>query len=197
MSLTLKTAPASEPLTAAQAKTHLRVTHTDDDTYIESLIVVARHQVEKYLRMGLIDQTWEYRLDEFPAYDEKPLYVPMKPITAVDSISYVDTDGDSQTWSADEYQVDIYGAFPRIIPAYGYSWPSTRDQIHAVTITLSVGYADANAVPEDIRHAMLLMIGELYENREESVIGTIVAELPTTARRLLSVHQMKSPGMIL
>ena len=71
------------------------------------------------------------------------------------------------------------------------SWAS---KINAVTIEFTAGYGNASAVPQDIKHAMLLLIGEMYENREESVTGTIVSAMPTTAKSLLDIHQAKTLG---
>jgi len=192
--LTLKTAPASEPFTTAEAKTHLRVDIATDDTYIDTLVVSARARTEAYLRKALITQTWEYRLDWFPISDESELLVPMLPMVSVSTIKYIDSDGDEQTWSSAEYTVDIYNHVPRILPAFSFSWPTTRDQINAVTIEFVAGYGTASDVPQDIKHAMLLLIGEMYENREESVTGTIVSAMPTTAQSLLDIHQAKTLG---
>lgn len=193
-SLTLKTAPATEPFTTAEAKTHLRVDIATDDTYIDTLIVAARARTEAYLRKALITQTWEYRLKDFPLSDCGQIDVPMLPMIAVSTIKYIDTDGDEQTWSSAEYTVDIYNHIPRIVTAFSFSWPTTRDQINAVTIEFTAGYGAASAVPQDIKHAMLLLIGEMYENREESVTGTIVSPMPTTAVTLLDIHQAKTLG---
>ena len=193
-SLTLKTAPASEPVSTDEAKTHIRVDITEDDTYIGTLIVAARARVEAFLRKALITQTWEYRLDWFPLSDDADLIVPMLPLIAVSSIKYIDTDGDEQTWDSSEYTVDIHNHIPRIVTAFSSTWPTTRDQINAVTIEFTAGYGNAAAVPQDIKHAMLLLIGEMYENREESVTGTIVSAMPTTAQSLLDIHQAKTLG---
>ena len=47
MRLTLQTAPASEPVTRDEAKTHCRVIGTADDSYVDSLITAARLYVER------------------------------------------------------------------------------------------------------------------------------------------------------
>lgn len=44
-------------------------------------------------------------------------------------------------------------------------------------------------VPASVRAAMLLIIGDLYENREDQVVGTIVARTGT-ADRLLHFHRV-------
>lgn len=193
-SLTLKTGPASEPVSTAEAKTHIRVDITTDDTYIGTLIVAARARVEAFLRKSLITQTWEYRLNRFPVSDCLQIDVPMLPLIEVSTIKYIDSDGDEQTWDSAEYTVDIYNHIPRIVTAFSASWPTTREQINAVTITFTAGYGDDGDVPQDIKHAMLLLIGEMYENREESVTGTIVSKMPTTAENLLDIHQAKTLG---
>jgi hypothetical protein len=40
------------------------------------------------------------------------------------------------------------------------------------------GYGDASTVPEDVKSWMLLRIGERYEHREGTVVGTIATKLP-------------------
>ena len=45
MALKLITAPAAEPVSTSEAKSHLRVDTTADDTYIGTLMTVARHAV--------------------------------------------------------------------------------------------------------------------------------------------------------
>ena len=58
--LKLITAPAEEPVSLTEAKTHLRVDTSADDTYIARLITSARAHVEEaILHRPLITQTWE------------------------------------------------------------------------------------------------------------------------------------------
>lgn len=173
---------ATEPVTTAEAKTHLRVTGTDDDTYIGTLITAARQYVETFLNRALITQTWEWRLDGFSLWT---LIVPMAPLISVTSIQYIDGEGTTQTLATTEYTVDAKSEPARIAPAYGKYWPATRYEMNAVTITFTAGYGAASAVPFQIKQAILLVIGHLYERREETITGTIIAEIPLGVQALL------------
>lgn len=177
------TDPTEEPVTLEEAKRHLRVDLdlTDDDLQIEMMIQAAREDAEAFLRGSIMPQGWTGYLDRFPTEDE--IALPFPPLAGVTSITYVDGDGVTQTLSADIYAVDLPGK--RVYLKYGQSWPSTRCQRNAVTIVFTAGHADAASVPARIKQAMLLMIGEMYEHREESVVGTVVGRMSLTAERLL------------
>lgn len=185
--LSLYTASA-EPLGVDEAKAHLRVAAdvTDEDAHIQSLVRAARELIEKHTGKALLTQTWELRLDAFPACGE--IRLPRPPLASVSSITYVDTAGSSQTWSSAEYQVDIYEEPGRIRPAYGYNWPSTRSQMNAVTVRYVAGYATAgDARLEPYRAAIKILVAEMYESREPIVTGTIVNDLPVLGRLLAPV----------
>jgi uncharacterized phiE125 gp8 family phage protein len=180
MSLKLITAPTAEPLTPAEAKTHLRVTGSDDDAYITALIVAARQAAEHITGRALMPQTWELALDEF----EDQIMLPKPPLTSITSVKYVDADGVLQTMDPAGYQLDDHAVPARLVPAYGTSWPSTRTQPNAVLVRFACGYANAAAVPQEIKSWMLLRIGMLYENREAMIVGVSIAELPHGERLL-------------
>src|SRR4051812_14557808 len=54
------TDPAIEPVSTAEARTHLRTYDNDasEDDYIDSLVAVAREMVEDHTGRALIDQSW-------------------------------------------------------------------------------------------------------------------------------------------
>lgn len=189
MALRLYTAPATEPLTASEAKAHLRVEHSTDDTLITALIVAARQHAEDFTGRALITQTWELYLDAFPDCDDDVLYVPLPRLVSVTSISYVDTDGVTQTWNSTNYLVDAKSEPARITPAYGVSWPTTRGQVNAVTMRFVAGYGAAVDVPQTIKQAMLLIIGHLYEHREQ-LTDFEVFLMPFAAETLLWPHKV-------
>lgn len=165
---TLITAPTTEPVTLTEAKAHLYVTHADDDTLIGAYIAAAREDAEHRLGRLLITQTWELSLGAFPSVIVMPV-----PIASVVSVKYTDPDGAEQTLAAASYQADTVASPGAIAPAYGYSWPATREQYNAVKVRYTAGYATAADVPATIKAWILLRVGGLYENREAFVVGTI------------------------
>ena len=76
-SVTRATGPAVEPLTVAEAKLHLRVDISDDDTYIGTLITAAREWVENYLDRTLITTQLILRAAEFPTEELELARPPM------------------------------------------------------------------------------------------------------------------------
>lgn len=186
MKTELVTAPAAEPLTVSEAKVHLRVDHTSDDSYIESLIQAARVTCESYQNRAYITQTRKVYLDDFPC-NCRYIELPYAPLQSVSSITYYDVDGNLQTWSSSLYQVDTKAQPGVIMPIFGEDFPETREEkLNAVTITYVCGYgASGSSVPESIRHAMRLMIGDFYNQREDTVIGNIVNSMPRGVEALL------------
>jgi len=185
MALVLKTAPESEPITAVLVKSFSRISTSADDTLIGYLITRARRMVEKWTRRQFMPATWQLILDEWPTIIE----LPRPPLRAVSSIKYVDTAGDSTTWSSDEYQTDSNSEPGRITPAVGYSYPSTRGDLGCITVEYTAGYDDADAVPEEYKQAMYLLVGHWYENREPYAQGKM-GELEASLKALIHVDRI-------
>ena len=184
MSLVLVVAPTAEPVSTDEARKQVRGVPTDTDITSEltSWIQAAREIGETYTRRRFIDQTLDWKFDGFPR-DGLILRLPVANVTAISSISYVDTNGDTQTWSSANYRTDLPTGPKcergRIQPAYGVSWPTTRDIINAVTIRLIAGYgATAATVPEAIKVGMKALIGHWDRTREAVNVGNIVSEVP-------------------
>ena len=185
------TEPSVEPVSVAEAKAHLRVTASDDDTYIGNLIKAARQRAEAYMNRSIVTQVVTYTLDALPS----EIILPRAPVQSVTSIQYVDDNGSTQSFTV--FQADLTNAaMPMVKPAYGYSWPSTRDQYGAVTVTYTAGYGGgdspdtSSSIPEPIRQAILLMVGTMYEYREEIQTGAASYELPMTAKHLLHPYRV-------
>ncbi|OPX87737.1 MAG: Phage gp6-like head-tail connector protein [Pelotomaculum sp. PtaB.Bin104] len=185
MALKIKTQPASEPISLAEAKSHLRVDGTDEDTFIDGLISAAREDCEDFQSRAYITQTWELWLDNWPGSD--CIDIPLPPLQSITSIKYYDTDGTEYTMATVDYFVDTKSYVGRVVLAYGKAWPSTTLRpANGVCIEFVAGYGDAAAdLPAAVKQAMLLIIGDLYENRENTVIGKQTNELPMAAKSLL------------
>jgi len=196
-------------LTTAEAKLWLRVEVADDDALIDALVKAAVDYAETVTGRSLVTQTWRLTLDRFPgglsaestaAYraahagerapgaavlEDQAIRLPRPRLIAVTALQYVDTAGVTQTLAATEYQVAGATEPARLLPAYGKVWPVTRWQAEAVTVTYTAGYGAAAAVPEGLRLAVKLILAHWYERREETVTGTIIAQIPLGAEALL------------
>lgn len=172
--LTVATAPAFEPVSLQDARLHLRADTTVEDPLIASLVAAVRTHQEHTLGVAMATQTLALRMDCFPGVIE----LPRSPAVSVTSIAYVDGDGESQTLASSLYVVDVRSHPARIVPAYGESWPVTRDQPNAVTVTYIAGYAEG-LCPYPLQAALKLRLADLYEHREASIIGATRTHNPT------------------
>lgn len=176
-------------MTLAEAKLHLRVDGNDEDDLIEALIAASTEYAEQYTRRKFITQTWAMYLDCFP---DCPIYLPYSPVQSIASIKYLDEDGAEQTLASSVYTIDQSQTSPsRLTLKNDQDWPETLDQVNAVTINFICGWGDAATdVPKSLIAACKLMLGNLFENRESAVIGTIASELPLATKSLLNMHRI-------
>lgn len=192
--LTLISAPASEPVALADARLHLRVTATGtpaahpDDSLISALIVAARQHVEAVTGRALVTQTWEWRAPDFPASGR--IELPHAPLASVAHVKYYDAADALQTFASTNYRVHAPAgdtALPGCVELVdGAAWPGTAYRSDAVVVRYVAGYGNAAAVPAALRAAMLLIVGHLYEHRENVVVGETATELPMAASALLA-----------
>ena len=173
---------AEEPLTVAEAQTHLRV--DGDDTYLTMLIAAARTQCEAFTCRTMVATTYEQFFDDFTT-ESFTLY--WGPVSSVASIQYYDEDNALQTFASGNYHVDAVMDRARIVLDDDADWPEVYDKPNAVKITYTAGYANAAAVPAQLKYAMLLMIGEMYERRENHV-----KNLPTAVEHLMHPYKLHS-----
>ena len=157
----------TEPVVTAFAKTHLRVDISADDTLIANLVTAAREHVEQHCNRSFAVHT--YRADLPGFYDE--MILPMQPVQSITHVKYYDTASPSvlQTLSTNVYNLHN-GTVSR---NYGQSWLSTDTRPDAVQITFVTGWRDQSSpqgtgpdCPEAVKSAILLLVGDLYENRE-------------------------------
>lgn len=191
--LTQITAPASLPVSLAEAKDRLRITSAGDDAGIQALIAAAAEYiggtgnagVDGFLGRALVSQVWDMQLDRFA----DRVKIPLPPLISIDSIKYNDTAGVEQTIATTVYQVLLnphsYGEVRRIS---GQTWPSDleTDKEQQITIRFTAGYGtDWNSVPEGIRLAHLTLIGHWHEHR-----GDESKEVPAAVGNLLAPYRM-------
>lgn len=182
------TAPTSPVVSVDEVRdTWLKLPHDTEDDDLEVMIEAATRYIENRGHM-LKPQTWELTLDEFPCDSLTPLQVDRQPIETIDFIKYYDENGDLQTWDEDLYQVSLTTDPPRILPAYGETWPITRRKMEAVTVRLTGGYETSPpSIPAGLISAIKLIVGHLYANREAVIVlqGVVSLELPMGVEALI------------
>lgn len=188
MALKLITAATVLAVSLVEAKAHLRIDTTDDDTLITAMIGAATQAAEHMTGRALMAQTWELTLDAFPS----ALELTRVPVQSITSITYADSTGASTVLSNTLYALDNADefGFAYVVPVYAGVWPETRDEINAVKVRYVAGYADAASVPESIKSWIKLQVGSMYEGREAEVIGNGSAISLGFADRLLDRYRV-------
>lgn len=177
--------PPAPVVTWEEAEAHLKLDgDTGEQTIVERLIAAATGHIDGprgWLGRAIGVQTLEARVDGFHLLGER---LPYPPAISVVSVKYLDAVGGLQAVNPTLYELDEAD----LMLAYGRAWPYGRDGRGAVRVQYRAGYvADpaANplvaAVPEEIRAAILLMVGDLYRFRETAVTGTIATAIPMSA----------------
>jgi len=181
--------PSLWPVTLDEVYAQTRAADRGADTLalLDRLIRLATETAETITRRALLTQTWRLRLDEFPA--ETEILLPRPPLQSVTSIQYVDSLGATQTFASSEYAVDTASDPGRIYLDLDATWPTTRGQYNDVTITYVAGWTSAAAVPQSIRHAILMLIAYWYDYPTEIITGTIVNRIPWSAETLLMMER--------
>lgn len=183
--------PAVEPISLTEAKSHCRVSASTDDTYLTSLIVLARERVEIETQRALISQTKKLVADDFPAGRVIPLEFP--PLQSVSSVKYY-ASGETtlSTFASTSYRVDTALTPGRIVLKDGYEWPEVWDELSSVEITYVCGYGAAGSnVPSSLVHATKMLVSHWYENREP--IRTAPGQMmpvPRTVENLLFPYRV-------
>ena len=181
METTLKTEPTLEPVSLDESKQHLRIDldDTDSDDYVTGLITVSRIDVESILWRKLITQTWYAYLDDWPVGDY--IELPFGKLQSVTAIKYTNVSAVEATWTSSEYIVGTDYLKGRVTLADGYNWPNVvLYASNPIEVESVCGYGATRAsVPGPIKHAMKIMMAELFENREPSIVGTTYAKIDT------------------
>jgi len=187
MTLILTSPPVVEPLSLAEAKAHLRVDGSDEDTLITSLVTAARIHIETTTRVALITQSWTYLLDDWPR--QGWLELPLSPLISVGDIDIFDENNAPEALDPLAYEVAL-GIPPRILRARGHVWPRPGLLAGGIHIEMTVGHGVlATDVPEPLRQAIRLLVAHWFENREPVVMNDSAADVPQSVAGLLAPYQ--------
>jgi len=168
----LATPPALEPITLAEARAHCRVpdSYTDDDTYLSGLITTARQLLEEQCWSSFVTQAWDFWWSSF----DNRMFIPRGPLIGITTFRYRLPNSPYTLTDVSEYDYEVSSEhglwYARL--SYNATWPTSRGHYDDIYMRVSNGYGPAAAnVPTPIKHAIKLMVGDLYANREEAAGG--------------------------
>lgn len=179
--LTVISPPAEAPLSLDAVKAFLRIGHDGEDALVEEMLQAARERLEQVAGLALVLQTVQLCWREWPAdLTGRGARLPIGPVQQVEAVRLVDEAGspDDQT-SAFELICDRLCLKPwTLLPAL----PTGG----RVEIELQVGFGAADDVPEDLREALLRLIGAMYRARTD---GAASVGLPRQVQAILDARK--------
>ena len=170
--LTRTSSPSGLAVSLQEAKNHLRVSGTSQDDEITLLIEASTEKLERDINRGIISATWQQAMSSFPS-DAGMINLMMGMDTSVSSITYVDSDGVTQT--LDSSQWSYSNARSGIFSENSDGWPevSLETKSDKVFINFTCGVADSDCVPRLMKQAILLETGRAYfDPAQENTLNT-------------------------
>lgn len=186
MTLTRIAAPAAEPVTLGEAKAHLRITDTAEDTLIANLIKAAREEVEQATGLALITQDWRLYLDNWPPSGLVRLR--RGPVQEVIQVTVYDNLGNAQTVIPATANLDRARRPARFMMPDGLNGPGKA--MNGIEIDFRAGYgATGVEVPDGLKRAILLLAAFWFEHRGTGGGAGMTSAWPDGFERLIERHR--------
>ncbi len=185
MPLILTTPPSAEPISLAEAKAQLRIYHSDDDTFVSTLITAARRLIEQRYDLCLLQQNWSLFLDDWP--DGGIFELGLQPLISATDIKVYGDDDVAATIDPAHYFADVSSNPPRVILRRGRMFQPPGRRAKGIEVKLVTGFGStASLVPAEIKQALLMAISDWYANRGDQNSG----RLPLGAIELLRPYRL-------
>lgn len=166
-----------EPVSLAEAKKHLRVDSSIDDTLIGDKIQAAREWVEDYTGLILTPRRVTESVSSLVGHTRLRAW-PIDPAQPVE-VAYRDALGVDQTIAS---AIIRAASRPAVLyPPVGVGWPINRAAGSAAVVTFSAGFPTPASIPQKLKQAMLVMLTAFYEDREG---GALFVAAERSARSL-------------
>lgn len=151
-------APTVLPVTLDDAKISLRVDGSALDSLIRTWIAGVVRTLEHETGQCLMEQTWEVRLDGFPAEIKLP-----HPARSIESVVYRDPAGASVAMAPADYGLEVGRYRSCLYPVSG-TWPAVKTGRGAVVVTVKAGYGTTpDATPENAKLYILAKLADQFD----------------------------------
>ncbi len=179
--------PAAEPVTLAEVKAHLRLSHASEDTLLAGLIRAAREDVERTTGLALIEQSWRLVLDRWPR--DGTVALMRHPVREILSVTAYGSEGEGALVNPATYQADTLSRPARL---HFVERPEPLRTLNGIEIDFTAGFGEAGTdVPDLLKRAILLLVAHWYEFRAAFDAGDQPASYPPGYDRLLAGHRAR------
>ncbi|NOW44099.1 putative phiE125 gp8 family phage protein [Novosphingobium sp. SG751A] len=182
MGLTLVTPATEAPITRDEVKVWARISadNTAFDAAIDMVIPGVVRQIEKYTAKTISEQVWELTLDGFCSVID----LPRGPVTAIDSFTYLDSNGTSRDVMASTYVLDLTCSPQRVLLEPNAAWPSYQNRLSVITIRFRTKMLDDMAAA-DMKQAMIMLAAYRFDHPEDGAIPEGIRDLLSSYRDLV------------
>lgn len=146
-------APTFQPMTVEELQQRIPVAGNHWNAVLRDALAEGIDRFEHDTGLVCCTSTWQEKLDEWPECGY--IRLQRRPVASASSITYLDGNGDSQTWASSNYTLDSNRAVPAIFPTYSATFPALRGIENSVTITYVAGYTSAVNVPQMAKFAIV------------------------------------------
>ncbi len=178
-----------ESVTLQDAKAHLKVTGTDEDTLIRKYLNAAINRVENARQSAIMSSEWEIYLKTW----QSNVNLQKHPVTAINSVKYYDEDNVLQTVSSSDYRLQDFKVPCRLeFDSTNFDSPSTYDREYPIVINFQAGYLSASGVPGLIPEVIFSELGTFNEIRQTEMagMGLVNVQMKNVSLELLDSESM-------
>lgn len=178
-------------------KQHAVIEDATEDDLITAYLLSAIEWAESETKRTIIRRSHTWVLKDFGSAYDRAIRLPRGRVASVESVdysvsgAYVTLYGPTSDVSpvGDDYQEDLWSdAGGVLMPPRGIDWPSVDMDVPApVVIRFTAGYA-ADAIPPQIKHALLFYVLDCYDlrgSRDIDASSVAMTGQRTTAREAL------------
>ena len=174
-------------VSTADLKTHLRITFSEDDTYIDSLETAAVNMIEEFCNIYLLDTSvsqYGFNISDESVLFKSPILSTHTPVLYVNQ---------SASWVA-QSGIEFV---TKVKPSRMYVNNATLDEpdtdiTQKYKVSYKVGYDSIGDIPSPIIQCIKIIVADMYENRQSVIVGKIVSEIPKTAQYLMNAYKIQT-----
>lgn len=182
------TSPTADSALLTDAKSHIKVTGTEEDSLLTVYLNGVVATCENKLQTAIYNTQFELHCRSFCQH----ISLQKKWVSAINSVKYYDEDGAQQTVGSSDYSLQDFKVPNVLYFNEDYEFPNTDEREFPVTVNFNSGFGSASAIIPNVRNAIFLEFADRYENRQNEVVDDRVqlVMFNTTAETLLAEERL-------